>query len=287
MKQLMDHIQKSIWSPEYYDELLTRKAGFSWKYYWSVAMLIAVVMTIVTSLPLLPKLNSSLRAFPSSFLSYYPDQLEITVEKGHVRSNTDEPYFLPLPVPLLSSFGSTSGVSFLTVIDTKTPVTMEQFISYHSLFWVSEHSVAYMDQQGSGMRVTTLTPDMSFSVTEQTLRGLIARVEPFFHFLPPLLVVVIFLVLMIRFIVNLVYLLVASLFIFLIGLSLRRKWSYGTSYRIALHATTLPLLIEQIFLFAPLPFPRLPFLFTAMLLIVVAANYYKPASSKEAPTPRT
>ena len=80
MKQFIAHIEKSIFGPDYYEELLSRPAAFSWKYYWSFTTLLAVLMTIVTSLPLIPQVNRALDELPPAVLAYYPDAIEITVE---------------------------------------------------------------------------------------------------------------------------------------------------------------------------------------------------------------
>ena len=60
MKDFIEHIQKSIYAPEYYRELPSRPSSHSWKYYGSLAMFLATLMTIVTSLPLIPRMNEFL-----------------------------------------------------------------------------------------------------------------------------------------------------------------------------------------------------------------------------------
>ena len=285
MKQFIDHIQKSIFSPEYYGALLTRPASFSLKYYGSLGMLLAVLMTIALSLPIIPQINKVLRGLPTSLTAYYPDDLELRVQSGVVSSSVDEPYFLPLPREFEKNFGTSGGFTHLMVIDTKTPVTLEQFSAYESLFWISSRSIAYMEDAGGKMSVSPIDPNASFVVNESNLSGWITQVEPYFHFISPVVVVAIFFFLTMRFLLILMYLLFAALVVYLLGLVLGRKWGYGTSYRISLHAVTLPLLLEQIFTLLPFSFARLPFLFTAILLVVVYVNYRKPVPSHEAPNP--
>jgi hypothetical protein len=272
MKQFIAHIEKSIFGPDYYEELLTRPASFSWKYYWSFTMLLAVFMTIVTSLPLIPQVNRVVREIPPAVLAYFPDDLDIAVTQGHVSSNVVEPYFLPIPERWKGAFASATPALHLGVIDTKSPVSLDQFRTYSSLFWVAEDVVVSQDSRG-GVRMTPLDASMTFRVNEQGIKNGIRAVEPFFAFVTPILVLMIFLAFVFGFLVNLFFLVFISLFILLLGMLLKRTWTYGTAYRIALHAVTLPLLVEQIFFLLPYPGFQLRFFTTIMTLVVVYMNF--------------
>ncbi len=285
MKQFIAHIEKSIFGPDYYEELLSRPAAFSWKYYWSFTTLLAVLMTIVTSLPLIPQVNRALDELPPAVLAYYPDALEIIVEKGKVSSNVEEPYYLPIPERWKGAVASSTSALHLAVIDTKSPVSLEQFRAYSSLFWVAQGVLVSEDSNG-GVRMSPFDdPALSFTVNEQGIKNGIAAVEPYFAFAAPLMVVAIFLAFVLRFALNLLYLVLAALFVLLLGRLLKRSWKYGTSYRIAMHAVTLPLLVEQFFFLLPGGGFQIPFFTTATLLFVVYLNFRKPIEPKEAPLP--
>jgi hypothetical protein len=54
---------------------------------------------------------------------------------------------------------------------------------------------------------------------------------------------------------------------------MKEGWSYSTSYRIALHAVTLPMLVSFLSFILPSSSAELPFLSTALLLAVVFVNF--------------
>lgn len=269
MKSFIEHIQKSIYSPEYYQELLTRPASFSWKYYASFAMLLSLFLTIISSIALVPLINQTLNDFPKNFLAYYPDELEVSIINGHASSTVPEPYFLPVPEMLKESIGTST--LHLGVIDTQAPLSLDRFSSFNALFSVSENTFIMRDERG-GVRVTPFSPSVNYTVNEEVLRDLIGGAEPYFKFAAPVVVLVVFMAMLLMFTIELFYLVFAALLVFIMGRLMKHKWTYGTSFRICLHAATLPLLLGTAFSLVHLDMVNLPFLSTILLLVVVFIN---------------
>ena len=250
-------------------------------------MLLAIFLTVISSIPLVPKVNAALREFPSQFFAYYPSTLEVRIDHGIVTSNVPEPYFLPVPEPLKKDMADKNGVDHLVVIDTKTPMSLDQFRTYRSAVWVGKDQVTFYDNQ-RGVRITPLGPQTNYVVNEQTLHELESQLAPFYKFAPPLMVLAIFVGLMIAFGVNFFYLLFGAILIFLVGrLLFKQRWSYGQSYQIGLHAITLPLLVNTIISLLSFGAFDIPFLQTALMLGVVYVNYkgIKSTPVSVAPTP--
>lgn len=272
MRQLVEHIQKSIYGPAYYQELLQRPFLFSWKYYSALALAIAVFLTIVSSIPLVPLVSKFVHNFPEKFFAYYPDELEVKVEKGVVSSSVTEPYFLPIPQILEGVPVPYGDSGHLVVIDTKTPFSLEQFRAYRTTLWVGSNQLAVDDGNG-GIRVAPLDSQASFTVNKNMFRQIEPKLEPFYKFVAPGLVLVILIGLLIGLSVNFVYLLFGAVLILFLGRLLKQRWSYGTSYRIGLHAITLPLLLTTVLsLLSFSPFD-VPFLYSAMMLTMVYVNF--------------
>lgn len=287
MKQLIAYIKQSVYSPEYYRELLARPLSYSWKYYSGLAMLLALFLTIVSSIPLVPQVSRAVHEFPAKFFAYYPDELEVQVKNGIVTSNVAEPYFLPLPLALQKEMPSESDMQHLMVIDTKNPISLEAFRAYKTVIWISGDAIASYDDQ-QGIRIKPIAKEANFVVNEVMLHGIESRISPFYSFVTPAMVVAIFLGLMIAFGVNFIYLIFGALFIMLLGrLILKQQWSYSVSYRIGLHAITLPLLADALFSASGVNVVNLPFLQTALMLAVVYANYrdMKPVKTSPASPP--
>lgn len=269
MKSFIEHIQKSIYGPEYYQELLTRPASFSWKYYASFAMLLSLFLTIVSSIALVPLINQTLHNFPKNFLAYYPDELEVRIVNGHASSTVAEPYFLPIPKALEEGIGTSTR--YLGVIDTQTPVSLERFSSFNALFSVSENAFIVRDERGS-IRVSPFASNFNYTVNESLLRGLIVGAEPYFKFVAPLVILIVFIAMLFMFTLELFYLIFAALLIFIMGRLMKHKWTYGTAFRISLHAVTLPLLLSTAFTLVNLNIGTLPFFSTILLLVIVFVN---------------
>jgi hypothetical protein len=271
MKSFIEHIQKSIYGPEYYQELLTRPASFSWKYYGSLAMLLALFLTIIHAISLVPTITQTLNDFPKTFLAYYPDELEIHIVNGHASSTVLEPYFLPIPELLKEGIGENSSTTYLGVIDTQTPASLERFQTHSAFFAVSQDALVVRDQQG-GIRISPFSASFNYTVNERVLHDLIGTAEPFFKFVAPIVVLIVFFAMLFMFAIELIYLVFVALLVFVMGRVLKHKWTYGTAFRICLHAVTLPLLLSTAFSLVNLNMGSLPFLSTLLLLAVAFLN---------------
>ncbi|MDO8521626.1 MAG: DUF1189 family protein [bacterium] len=281
MKQLIEHIQKSIYGPAYYQELLTKPFSFSWKYFSAFALLVALFLTVVISVPLVPKVIDATRSFPPAFFAYYPDELEIRIDKGAASTNVTEPYILPIPPALKKEIGADDAFQSFVVIDTKTPFSMGEWKAYKTFVWIGKEQVALVDDEG-GVSIESFGKQMDLVVNEGVLKGAEEVLRPFYKFAAPLVVLGIFLGLLIGLSVNFLYLIFGAALIFLLGRFMKQRWSYGASYRIGLHAITLPLLVKTILGATDLDALAPPYLFTAIMLAVVYVNF-KGAVSSPAP----
>ena len=271
MKDFIEHIQKSIYGPEYYRALLTRPASFSWKYYWSFTMLLSVIMTIVISLPLVPRLDRALPLVTQKVLAYYPSDLVITIADGRASVNKPEPYTLPLPA-LFREEGNTVGLTELLVVDTTHDVTPQQFTSYHAIFWLAKGSLVAGDEV-RGLSILEFPPGMNIVVDQRGVKSVLAQIESLAPLIAPGVVLLLFFAFLTSFAFLLLYLLVTALFILLIGRLLKYDWSYGTSYRIGLHAVTLPILFSSAISLVPIGTVSLSLLSALLTLVVVYMNF--------------
>ena len=110
-------------------------------------------------------------------------------------------------------------------------------------------------------------------------------IQPFFKFVAPILVLVIFVAMLLSFVLNLLYLLFGALLVMLMGKLVKQNWTYGTAYRLCLHATTLPLIVGLAFSMLPIGAENIPFLSTGLLLMVVYMNFRNVTKVDVAPTP--
>ena len=271
MKELIDNIKQSIYGPDYYRAVLTEPMRTSWKYYSAFALLVAVILTIILSVPLVFDANKVAHDFPPKFFAYYPDELELTIRNGIVGSSVTEPYFLPVPVEL-RDIKVLQTLENVAVIDTKTVFSIEQFNAYNAMFWVGLDQVAYRDERGA-IRIEPIDKNVSFVINEQKLRKFEERITPYYSLIGPIIVMAIFTGLVVAFGVNFIYLLFGALLIMFLGRFLKQTWSYGKAYQIGLHAITLSLLIDTFISILGLGIVRFPFASTIVMLLVVYVNF--------------
>jgi hypothetical protein len=277
MKTLFEHIQNSIFNPLYYRELLSKRFSFSFKYYWALGVLFSLLLTCLTSLAIIPKLNSVLYSAPEAVLHYYPDELVLTAEKGFITTNVSEPYFLPIPAIIREEVGSQMQFDHAVVIDTKNPFSLAQLAKYRSMVWIGNDFLAYYDDPNSS-NVTTkyLDPKMSFVLNEDKVKFGLESIEPYFKFVAPALVLIFLLGYLLMFGAYLLYLLIGALFILLVAKFLKVSMDYGQAYRVGLHAMTAPILLNGMLITLGMSISEIPFLFSVLMLVVVYMNFKVP-----------
>jgi hypothetical protein len=270
MKDFIEHVQKSIYGPEYYRAITVRPTSYSWKYYGSLALFLAVLMTIVTSLPLIPRLNTFLERLPEKVATYFPEELRIDIDDGRVTTNVTEPYFIDFPgSPSLQA--TSSPLLRIAVVDTRADITLDQFRAYNVAFWLSRDSAIALDGEEK-LRIAPLK-GLTAVIDAQHIRAAMNELRPYFVVLTPLLVILIFLGMLLSFVAMLGYLLFDALLVFLLGKVMKYSWSYSDAYHISLHAVTLPVLLSSVFYLLPVSGLQLPFFSTALLLLVVYVNF--------------
>ncbi len=271
MKQFFQSIKDSIYNPSYYAELRTRPLSYSIKYFYKLAVLLALVGVILFSFTAFPNLQSFFSDAGGKIIDYYPADLEIKVEKGEVSINQPEPYELPLPEEMKGEIErEMPGVKNLVVIDTATPFSLEQFDRYATLVWLTKTHLAARDGKGQ-VRLNALQSLGGLTIDKTFVGNTLQKFAPVIKSIPFLILVLVFLGTLIAISGKLLYLLIAGAIVFLYFKSRKDPISYRTAYQIALHAITFPIL----FIFViHLVFPQfqIPLLTTILLLLVVYMN---------------
>jgi len=279
--KLINNIKSSIYNPGYYSEILNKPVSYSFKYFLSLAGLIALITTIIISFSALPKMNKFINEIGPNVLKYYPDNLEVTVRDGKVSTNVPEPYFIKIPAEFKNNgqgLGNKSTrtapditeMDNLLVIDTASPLTIDLFKSYKTLALLSRDSMAYYDN--NAVKIQSLDKTFNGIITKAKVSEAINKVMPYLKILPFVLVPIIFIFSFIGFVLGNLFYLIFGAFVIWVAAKIRnRKLGYGTAYQIGFHAITLGVILEStVFWFYPnLEFP---FFFTILMLAIVWIN---------------
>lgn len=271
MSDFFSTIRKSIYDPEFYRSLTARPFSYSVKYYLRFVLFTAVVSTIILSVILIPLARHFIAKVPTLLSDMYPDELVLTMTSGVLSTNVSEPFFIDPPIEFADALRS-EGYHHLVVIDTGSEITPDRFQFYETLVLLSARHIAAVDK--GEMRVTAFDPTKSFTVDEGAIDRIIGIFEKYRVWIIPVLVVLLFLGMIFIHILNLFSLLLWALLIMLFGrLKGEGNWSYGDSYRIGLHALTLPVLLDVTLISFGPGLGGVPFLSTIIILLVVWANF--------------
>jgi hypothetical protein len=234
-------IRSSIYDPDFYLKLLDKSLGFSIGYYLKLSSVLALVVAVFFAVTTVPNLNRLIWPIGDTVVALYPDDLEIKITDGRVITNQDRTV-IALPADWPRTVLSPTN---LLVIDIGATPTIEDLDKADTVALLTEEAFIFRNDQ-DGFEIISLTESRDFELTKEILNNSISRVEPWLILVAPVLVLMLFVFV---FIVITLLLLPLSILAFLVFVMVRLilptstgKISYGTSYRLSLHAFTLPLL---------------------------------------------
>ena len=211
--------------------------------------------------------------------NFYPNELEIKIDKGQVSTNVNEPYFINTP----GSIDSIDNMDRLIVIDTKTPFSASKFNEYKTAVWLNKDTVFYRGDRSSEVKAYDLSKIDNFTIDKDVINSLAEKIRPWIKFVAPLLSIAIFIGVYISYDFRLLYLLFLALIILLLSRILKKNLTYVNSYKLGLYGMTLGLIIEtlQSLTSGFVHFQGFPFMFTLISLAVIYINYFKTNTPQE------
>ena len=274
--ELFRNIRSSIYGPAYYASLAEKPFSYSMKYFLSLAVLLTVILSAVLLFSIVPNVHSFLATTSTKVLDYYPNELQITISHGKVSTNVAEPYFLKFPAEFMTK-GAASSVSSslpenLLVIDTKDQFTIDEFRNDRTLLLLTGDSFAYVrDQNKQDIDIQTLGQNFSMVFNKGVVASFVQKIGSYFWIIYAATIILVPVGIFIGMAVRFVYL---FLFALLAWAFLRMKkinGGYKKAYQLGLHLMTAPLIIG-VFCSIFIPAENIPFLFTAIALVMMVIN---------------
>ncbi len=280
---IFKEIQDSIYNVAYYEKVLTEKLSSSFVYFISLSLMVALFVSTVVSFRLLPIVRTALDNFGPELVSRFPENLVVTIKAGQISTNTEEPAVIPLTLG-----SSTPGLpqNFL-VIDPKNPFDEARFKTANTLLYATKDTIYVANEKG-GIEDSESLKDIPDAVINRAqVVSWIGEATPLLAWVPFLIVGGIFFVSLWFSAMLALGLLLGALFIMAIGRLRGRKFSYKQSYQIGLHAMTLGILVNLVFVALPI-LPAIFFsqiILTLLTLLAIWMNFPIVVDSKKDETP--
>lgn len=246
---------KSISSPVYYNDVIKTSFAFSFKYYLSLGMLMALIVSTGITINFAPKINSEISNIVVQAKNFYPDDLVFSMKDGEWNINRPMPFIVPAPSGInLKELGE-DGEDFpknLIVFDKEG--TINDLDTQQTLILVN--NVNIITKENNAIKATPIKNIPNGEFTKSNFVELIDSVASYTKFLPAIIFGIVLIGVLAGYLVGrMLYLLAVGLLVFIVATLTGIKLTYVNSYKVALHTMTLPLVISVILTLLNLDIP--------------------------------
>lgn len=267
----LNNIKDSFYNPAFYSSLKEQRLGISFKYFFSLIAVLSVIIAFIFGVKLAPIFSAkNLRAL----VDFYPKELAIQIKSGVISTNVTEPYLIKDSVGFSAdSNDSKNEYENLIAIDTKTDFSVEEFSKYSTRLLIGKNFFAISKHPGQ-FEFNDVSKMPDFSLSQSRIFHWIDLIGRYHLGLSLLLFIFVFLSFFWFFSLILISLLVLALIILLFAKIKKASLSYKNSYQIALRATTVPLILETVFILGNVRAP-IPFFYSIFILVIAFVNIKK------------
>jgi len=223
-----------------------------------------------------PHIQPGVNKFLLSAENFYPKGLELKIKNGQLSSNTIEPFFFDPDQRITANVRR----HFL-IIDTKG--TIDNYPNYNTYILATKNAVVYPSKSNNDKIQETSVfyfKDMKrdFTMNKNVYDSFLKMVKPYsgrvLFFVDYVVLILLFLFLIfgsLFWTFGIMFgLLILTFFAWLINLIFKKHLSYGSLYKMGMHAVTLPLIISEAakYLKQPIPNPYTYIYFLWMLIVM-------------------
>lgn len=244
-------LKKSLTNPGYYSDILSAPFPFSLKYLFALLFFIALIRGIAFSVafvPTVPKVPGYIDESKQIIKNLYPPGLTVTIKDGSLRSNVDEPYYIPFPARF--------NVKDMNLVAIDTKASVDSFKKYNTVFLVTKNALAYPDSDNKeSYKVYPFSDVKGFVIiNREAYDRIVNAIIPYFKYYPLAIVAIfIFLLLIVPLFGSffslsgaLLYLLVLTLLTQLISKFMKVGLTYSQAFRLGMHGLTFSLLFNML-----------------------------------------
>ena len=249
MKNFVETIKNSIWSPVFYKEMSGRSLHQAVGYFLSLVLASTFVAVVVISIEVVPGILTGSRLAADLMATRYPADLVVNFSNGEASTVVDRVYAIELPSELYSSAELSSlrgaGINNFLVIDTSANFdNQNQLEKAETLILLSKNSIV-TKKKGGGYEVTPIVRDFRLTVDKNKVGMWSEKILPAVRILIPVGITFMFLGMFMG--LALIYYIFAQISAFVIWL-VSRLWHQAISLRQAsvtsLYAISLSVLFD-------------------------------------------
>jgi hypothetical protein len=268
-------IKNSIYSPDFYKDLLDKKKpAYSWGYFFKFSLIIGIISATIFSIVAIPAINTFVKDFVASAVSKYPSELEVKVQKGIVSTNVQEPYAIAMPKDEKGDSVTSDSFKNFIVIDTKNEFSFSKFKEYDTNVWLLKDSIVYYNNKE--VTIKSLSEIGDVTINKNFIQDIVTKISPYLNFVSIFFAVFIFIGMFFAAFFKAVYLIFGALIIWLVLKIKKVEIGYKKSYLIGLHLMTLPTIIFLL----PGDNWKFRFSYTIVLAIITWINFSGPQKIK-------
>jgi len=267
----VNKIKDSIYNPSFYQEVINQTVGSALKYFFRFIFLVSLVSSIILSFVAMPYITRFIDESKVKAVEQYPVGLEVKLDKGVVSTNVEEPYFFKATDSLkedINKNNQTKDVENFVVINTKKDFILEDLSGYKTLILITKDSFVY--ESNGKITVQSLKDIPNLTINKENIINWIQKYGRTLDYIKYTVPFMIFAGLFIYHTFILVYLFFVALIIFVITKIAKMSLTYKDSYKIAVYASTLSIILSLVAVFLSLN--TFNFMFTLVLLGVAIIN---------------
>jgi len=288
LKTFFYSLKKSLFERRYYKDVAKASFWFSFKYLWFLIFILTVIKVSSFSGQYLKnrrRIQPEVNKFMITTENLYPDELKLQIKNGRLSTNVREPY----PFDFKQKIKPTE--KHILVIDTQG--TIENYPNYNSYILATKNAVVYPSKSSSNRVEETsvfyfrnLKKD--FTLNKNIYNNFLNVIRPYsnkaLYFLDYFVIIFLFFFFIfgsLFWTAGIIFgLLFLTFFVWIINLIFKKQYSYGSLFKMGMHAITWPILTSELMGYIKPPYPKFySLIFLIWMLIIL---FQKSTSKKRA-----
>ncbi len=279
LKTFFYSLKKSLFELKYYKDVAKVNLWFSFKYLWFLLFILVIFKSIFLGgqyLKSRPQIQPGVNRLLTYAENFYPKGLELKIKNGQLSTNVKEPYTFDLEENKWQT-----DQRHLLIINTKGSI--ENYPNYNTYVLATKNAIVYPSKSTSNQIEQTSVfyfrdLKQDFTLNKNVYNNLLNVVRPYTYkilfFADYIVVACLFLFLIFGSLFwtggTMFGLLFLTLFVWIVNLIFKKQFSYGSLYKMGMHAVTWPIIINEVVKYFNFPFPgsyTLIFLFWMLIIL--------------------